>query len=49
MIIKNAAGFAIEESGAPFMIIPTKTETNPATIPITVDFSKTSNLPCCRG
>jgi hypothetical protein len=44
MIIKNAAGLLSAVSGAPFKIMPTKTEIIPPTSPITVDFSKTSSL-----
>ena len=40
MMMRNAAGLLSAVSGAPFKIIPTKTEMSPMIIPMTVDFSK---------
>ena len=48
MMIRKAAGLFNALSGAPFRIMPTKTEIMPITSPITVDFSKAGNLLCCR-
>ena len=42
MIIKNAAGLFMAEIGAPFKIMPTKTEITPIVKPTTVDVSKIS-------
>ena len=44
MMIRNAAGLFRAVSGAPFRIMPTKTEIIPPMSPITVDFSKISSL-----
>ena len=43
MMIKNAAGLFKDEIGAPLSTMPTKIDTKPKTIPITVDFSKTKS------
>ena len=48
MIIRKAAGLLRAVIEAPFNTIPTKTDTRPSIIPITVDFSKT-NPPLVSG